>query len=118
MIEARVNRNTKDKQLQKLFNTSGSVARSRTRLAFALFPTSVADSCLGHHVRQALQESPVVGKMVVNKVHVRWNPSVKWGDDGKAIYPDEMPPFVFEKIPFVGYNLDGTMITKKDKAQK
>lgn len=118
MIQARVNGNTKDKQLKKLFNTSGSTANDGTHLAFALFPKSVADSCLGHHVRQALQESPVMGQLVVNKVHVRRNPDVKWGDDGQAIYQADVPLFLFEKILFVGYNLEGAFITKKDKAKK
>ena len=84
MIEARVRMNTKDEQLKKVFNTTTSLAKNRTRLAFALFPTSLEGRRKGHHVRQALQTSPVEGKTAVDKVHVRRSPSATWDGDGPS----------------------------------
>lgn len=117
MIEARVNGKTKDKQLKKFVKTTGSLAKIRTCLAFALFPRATADYCLGNYVREALQASPVKGKVVVNKVHVQLSPSVKWEGD-QPLAKVGAPPFVFEKIPFPGYKVDGTVVSKKDRDKK
>ncbi|KAF6231878.1 hypothetical protein HO173_009961 [Letharia columbiana] len=107
MIEARVNGKTKDKQLKKFVKTTGSLAKIRTCLAFALFPRATADYCLGNYVREALQASPVKGEAVVNKVHVQLSPSVTWEGD-QPLAEVGTPPFVFEKIPFPGHKVDGT----------
>ena len=72
---------------------------------------------MGQHVRQALRESPVENKSVVNKVHVQWAPTVKL-EDGKRRSNAESMPFVFEKIAFEGFNLDGTIATKKGRGKK
>ncbi|KAL9067125.1 MAG: hypothetical protein Q9161_007117 [Pseudevernia consocians] len=117
IIEARINNNTKDKQLKKLLLTTGSLAKDRTRLAFALVPAAMTGYCPGDYVRRALQESPVPGKPVVNKVHVRWSPSVKWDGDA-PFYKVGFAPFLFEKIPFAGYRLDGTAAPKKKERGK
>ena len=117
MVEARVNGATKDKQLKRLFQNSKSTASDPTRLAFVLIPQSMADHCKGQHVRQALQESPVEGALRVNKVHIQWRPAVKL-KDGKPRFEAGIMPFVFEKIPFAGYNVDGTLVRKKDKEKK
>lgn len=106
MIEARVNGQTKDKQLMKLFKTSGSVANDPSRLAFALFPPSIAGHCTGQHVRQALQESPVDGQSLVNKIHVQWGPDVKL-EGGKPRHGADVVSLVYNKIPLSGYNVDG-----------
>lgn len=102
IIEARINGNTKNKQLKKLFKTTKSLAKNQIRLAFALFPTDLKHYCMGHHVKQALRESPVAGKPVVNKVHVQWSPSVKWDGDKKPLTQAGFPPFVFKKDPICG----------------
>lgn len=118
MIEARVNGNTKDKQLIMLFKNknSGSVANDPSRLAFALIQKSVARSCVAKHIRQALQESPVEGESIVNKIHVQWDPAIKLVDGepepGFSTDPS-IAPFVYEKIPFAGYDVDGKKIGKK-----
>lgn len=115
MIEARVNEKTKDKQLKRLLQTSASVARDPTRLAFVLIPKSMDRHCKGVHVKKALQKSPVEGKSIVNKMHLLWDPLINW-EGNTPRYAAHMKPFVFEKIPFKGYDLDGIPIAKgKDK---
>lgn len=54
--------------------------------------------------------------MAVNKVHIQWSSSVKWDGD-KPLPQVGVAPFVFEKIPFQGYKLDGTAISKKKKGK-
>ena len=119
MIEARVNTKTKDKQLLKMFRNRGSasLATDPSLLAFALFPKSMDGHCLGQDVKQALKESPVLGESVVNKVHVQWSPAVTW-EDGKPRFAAGVKPFVFEKIPFEKYNVDGSKAKKKGKGKK
>lgn len=36
-------------------------------------------------------------------------------DGDKPLTQAGFPPFVFKKIPFGGYKVDGTAVTKKDK---
>lgn len=117
MIEARVNGGTKNKQLMTLFKTSGSTASDPSRLAFALFPPSIASHCKGQHVRQALQESPVDGQALVNKIHVQWGPDVKL-EDGKPRHGVNVVSFVYNKIPLSGYKVDGKRIEKKGWGKK
>lgn len=117
MIETRISGATKDKQLKRLLQTSASVSRDPTRLAFVLVPKSLDGHCMGQHVRQALRESPVEGKSVVNKVHVQWAPTVKL-EDGKPRFNPGSTPFIFEKIAFEGYNVDGTIAARKGKGKK
>lgn len=117
MIEARVNGQTENKQLIKLFKTSGSVLNDPSRLAFALFPPSMNGYCTGQHVRQALQESPVDGQSFVNKVHVQWGPDVKL-EDGKPRQEANVVSFEYNKIPLSGYKMDGTRVEKKGKNGK
>ena len=118
MIEARVSRKTKDKQLKKLFlKSSTSLGRDLTLLAFALVPTGIKEYCMGKDVRQALELSPIEGKTAVNKVHIQWSPSVTW-DGGKPTPQTGSGLFAFEKIPFQGYNLDGTRGSKKKQGKK
>ena len=112
MIETRVHGQTKDKQLKKLFKTTASLASNQTRLAFALVPTRLAGYCTGDHVRRALQDSPVPGRTVVNKVLIAWSPNVRWVA-GMPHLKVGFPPFVLERIPFEGYNVDGTVGAKK-----
>ncbi len=117
MIEARINGNTKDKQLKKLVKTTGSQAKDRTRLVFALVPKAVNGHCQGDTVRQALRQSPISGKTVVNKVHVQWSPHVKWEGDWR-MRKVGVAPFAFEKVSFEGYEVDGTVASKKGKDKK
>ena len=98
MIEARVNGKTKDKQLKILFSTSGSVANDPSRLAFALIPGSMKDFCLGRHIKEALQASPVEGGSIVNKVLVLWSHAVPW-KDGKPVDTGNMPSIIMQKNP-------------------
>lgn len=53
----------------------------------------------------------------MNKVHIQWRPAVKL-KDGKPRFEAGIMPFVFEKIPFAGCNVDGTLVRKKDKEKK
>ena len=112
MIEARVNGQTENKQLMKLFKTSGSVANDPSRLAFALFPPSIASHCTGQHVRQALQESPFDGQSLVNKIHVQWGPDVKL-EDGKPRHGANVVSFIYNKLPLSGYKVDGKKAVNK-----
>ncbi len=114
MIEARINTKTRNKQLRKLIQGSGSAIRDPGRLAFALIPKGMNGHCKGQHTRQALRESPVEGHSVVNKVHVQWDPAVKFEGDKPRMGANSVP-FLFEKIPFHGYRVDGTKIGKGEK---
>ena len=118
MIEACVNGKTKDKKLSRLFRTSGSVANSPTRLAFALFPKSMDGHCLGRHVKQALAESRVKGQSTINKVHVQWSPAVTFLENGKPRFAAGVVPLVFEKVPFDKFNVDGSKAKKKANGKK
>ena len=117
MIEARVSGQTKDKQLRKLFNVSGSLGRDPSRLAFALIPTSMVSYYEGRYVRQALQESPVEAESILNKIHVQWSPAVKFVD-GHPWVIDGAIPYVYNKIPVAGFNVDGSKAKKKGKGKK
>ena len=117
MIEARVSGQTKDKQLQRLFNFSGSLGRDPSRLAFALIPASIISFFEGQHVREALQESPVEGASILNKIHVQWSANVDFVD-GHAWVIDGAQPYVFNKIPVAGFNVDGSKAKKKGKGKK
>ena len=117
MVEARVSLQTKDKQLRKLLAFSGSLGRDPSRLAFALFPMSMAKYYQGRYVRQALQESPVEGESILNKIHVQWSPAVKFVD-GQAWIIEGSMPFIYHKIPLAGFNVDGSKIKKKGNGKK
>lgn len=73
--------------------------------------------CQGDTVRQAMRQSPIPGKTVVNKVHVQWSPHVKWEGDW-PMHKVGVASFAFEKIPFEGYEVDGTVAPKKVKGKK
>ena len=117
MIEARISGQTKDKQLQKLFNVSGSLGRDPSRLAFALIPTSLVNYYEGRYVRQALQESPVAGESIVNKIHVQWSSDVRFEDDSPLVR-EGASPYVYNKIPMAGFNVDGSRAVKKGRSKK
>ena len=117
MIEARVSGQTKDKQLKRLLNFSGSLGRDPSRLAFALIPTSMIKYYEGQYVRKALQESPVEGESMLNKIHVQWSSNVKFVDDRAWIKEGSMP-YVYHKIPLAGFNVDGSKAKKKGKGKK
>lgn len=120
MIEARISFQTKKKQLRRLFNVSGSLGRDPSRLAFALIPDSMFEFIEGKYVRQALQESPVEGESILNKIHVQFSANVELVDDD-ALVTDGTEPFVFNKIPVAGFNVDGSKVkakTKKGKGKK
>ena len=117
MIEARVSGQTKDKQLKRLFNFSGSLGRDPSRLAFALIPASMISFFEGRYVREALQESPVEGESILNKIHVQWSANVDFVD-GNAWIIDGTQPYVFNKIPVAGFNVDGSKAKKKGKGKK
>lgn len=118
MIEARVNRKTKDRELHMLLQPTQSQHGNQSCLAFALVPTAMTIFCLGSDIKRALLESPIPDQMAVNKVHVQWNPRVQW-KSGELKVPAGEPTFVFEKIPFEKNNLDGsTSKAKKGKGTK
>ena len=117
MIEARISGQTKDKQLKRLFNFSGSLGRDPSRLAFALIPETMVSFFEGQYVRQALQESPVQGESILNKIHVQWSANVDFVDDDAWLIDGAMP-YVFNKIPVAGFNVDGSRAKKKGKGKK
>ena len=118
MVEARVSSQTKDKQLRKLLAFSGSLGRDPSRLAFVLFPMSMAKyECDGRYVRQALKESPVEGESILNKIHVQWSPAVRF-EDGHGYIKEGAMPFIYHKIPIAGFNVDGSKIKKKANGKK
>ena len=73
--------------------------------------------CQAIYIRQALRESPIEDKMIVNKVHVQWSADVQWEGD-QPCFAGQDKPFVFEKIPFAGYDVDGKQASKKGKNPK
>lgn len=55
---------------------------------------------------------------VISKVHIEWNPPVTLDDFGRDAWPrfrvvlpygmDPIDQFVYKKVPFDGFNVDGT----------
>ena len=77
---------------------------------------------MGAYIRRALQESPVNGPSILNKIHLHWSSDVKIVDgkvvDGQAcVHIDDMP-LVSTKIPVSGFNVDGSKVAKRERTKK
>ena len=77
----------------------------------------MAGYCMGEYVRQALQESPVEGESILNKIHVQWSANVDFRD-GQVWVRDGAAPYIYNKIPLPGFNVDGSRVKKKANGKK
>ena len=72
------------------------------------------------HVRHAIGLSPLWEAGCINKVHVTRNPKVEFLEFGVIQIPyegfDPVNAFVYEPIPFQGFESDGTKTKQKKSA--
>lgn len=123
MFEIRPNKKSEIPGLRKVATSSQKYAQNQRRLALILVDGEVARWIEGPELRDAFLASPQWEAGVINKVHVRWTSKVLWsitGDGQPRLphYPVNGPRFEFEKIPFEGYNEDGTKINVKQVKQQ
>lgn len=127
MLEIRVKKGTKKAGLSALAKKSSSFASNQRRFALVLVAGDLKRWIHGDRIRDALRQSPVWDHRVINKVHVRWDlTKINWVPSpipGEASIPRPKPNLplgtpltVLEKIPFEGFNVDGTKIIPVGKS--
>ena len=118
MFELRVNKDAHLSGLSRAARSSQKLPQNQRRLAFLLVDGIVVSSLKADDVRTAFRACPIWEAGVINKVHVKKHPEVKISGGRLAPLPPDHPVFVLDKIPFEGYNLDGTEITGKQAKQQ
>ena len=122
MFEIRANPQTKNPSLALMALNSKKLPQNQKRFALLLIDPPVCPTFRGEHIKAALKECGVWGANVINKIHVSFAPEIErwetneeeaWAEQYIPILPANWPPgkipLVFEKIPFDGYNVDGSV---------
>ena len=122
MFEIRANPKTSIPGLAYMALNSQKLPANQKRFAFLMVEPGVSPGFRGEHIKAALKECGVWEAGVINKIHVYWVPEIQGWDTNEAedwaerhipILPANWPPgkipMIFEKIPFDGWNEDGSV---------
>ena len=126
MVELRANKASKDGALRALALNSTKFNGNQRRFALIMYSPHAMTWLGAQHVRMALKASPVWKEGVINKVLVDYDPLVRFypHPDTKVIVPflpnDMLPSelYTYTPVPFDGFNVDGTEISKKSGKQE
>ena len=124
IIELRANPKSEHKAIKAVARSSTKFNQNQRRFALIMLTGHVLQWLHPQHMKMALKASPVWKKEVINKVHVvfdedsiRWE-AAEYGQtrrpklrDGKEV--GDM--FKYIPVPFDGFNVDGTELSKQEK---
>ena len=126
MVELRANSASKDGALKSLALHSTKFNPNRRRFALIMYSGPAMVWMGAQHVRMALKKSPVWEEGVINKVHVDYDHRVTFHPHpvthekvpwlAAGMLPSDM--YEYTSVPFDGFNVDGTEVSKPGKQEK
>ena len=126
MVELRANIASENAAVNALAQNSKKLKQNQRRFALFMYSGPVMEWMSAQHVRMALKASPVWEAGVINKVHVNWDKRLRWAKiEGRetavpipapGMVPSDM--YTYDRVPFDGFNVDGTEVSKSGKQEK